>query len=341
MTLWVLRLFFLLVCAGAGWSASQVARAADPFWGILLGIVLFIIVFAMEAFFTDKESVANLVAVVFGITIGFLLSAVAIHITTLVLQPPTITDEASAREWENTRTAIRIILTAMLCYLCTVIVFRTRDRFRFVIPYTEFKREQKGPRAFLLDTSAIIDGRIAAVCRTGFIETPIFIPTFVLEELHGLADSSNHLKRVRGRRGLELVNQLQRAKNLDVSVYEADDLPPGPVDSKLLQLARELDAHVCTTDFNLNKVAQAQGVPVLNLNDLANALKPSVIPGETLPVRLIRRGEEQGQAVGFLDDGTMVVVEEAEEKIGNDVTIEITRVLQKSSGRLIFGRLVA
>jgi len=205
----------------------------------------------------------------------------------------------------------------------------------------EFKKEQKGPRALLLDTSAIIDGRIAAICRTGFIETPIYIPDFVLEELHTIADSADRLKRVRGRRGLELVNQLQRSRGVDITIFEAAETAAGPVDSKLVHLARDLEANICTTDFNLNKVAQAQGITVLNLNELANALKPSVIPGESLSVRLIRRGEEPRQAVGFLDDGTMVVVEEAENQIGSDVAVEIVRVLQKSSGRLIFGKLAS
>ena len=330
MSVWALRAFFLLVSAGAGWQVSRLIDF-DTFWGILLGIALFIIVFALEAVFTAKDSVANLLAVVFGIAVGILLSIPAYSITTLVMDPNVAQNAATSN-------AIRIMLAVMLCYLCTVIIFRTRDRFRFVIPYVEFKREQKGPRALLLDTSAIIDGRIAAVCRTGFIDTPVFIPHFVLEELHTIADSADRLKRVRGRRGLDLVNQLQRASGVDVSIYEAGELE-GSVDSMLVELARELDAHICTADFNLSKVAQAQGVHVLNLNELANALKPSVIPGETLMVHLIRRGEEPDQGVGYLDDGTMVVVEDGKGHVGDEVSVEITRVLQKSSGRLIFGKL--
>jgi uncharacterized protein YacL len=334
MSVWPLRAFFLLISAGAGWQASALFADRDPFWGMILGLAMFTIVFTMEVFFTGKQSAGNFVAVVFGIAAGVFLGWVAFNITVLILPP----DVQKSQEDTN---AIRILLTVMLCYLCTVVIYRTRDQFRFVIPYVEFKREQRGPRAFLLDTSALIDGRIASVCRAGFIETPIFIPSFVLEELHGIADSADRLKRVRGRRGLDLVNQLQHAPGIDVTLYETGDKSPGPVDQKLVLLARELDAHICTTDFNLNKVAQAQGIPVLNLNDLANALRPSVIPGETLAVRLIRRGEEVGQAVGYLDDGTMVVVEDATERISSEVAIEITRVLQKSSGRLIFGKLIS
>jgi uncharacterized protein YacL len=332
MSIWFLRGFFLLVSAGAGWQVSRLTRFEDPFWGILLGITIFIIIFALEAVFTATESVASLLAIVFGVAVGILLAIPAYSITTLILDP-------AAAEDPQMSAAIRLILTVMLCYLCTVIVYRTRDRFRFVIPYVEFKREQKGPRALLLDTSVLVDGRIAAVCRTGFLETPVFIPQFVLEELQKIADSEDRLKRARGRRGLDLVNQLQHTKGVDVRIYEVEAMPPGPVDAKLVHLARELDAHICTTDFNLSKVAQAQGILVLNLNDLANALRPSVIPGEILSVQLSRRGEEEGQAVGYLDDGTMVVVEGAQDRIGQEVSAEISRVLQKASGRIIFGKL--
>jgi len=337
MALWALRAFFLLVCSGAGWQASRLTDF-DPFLGMLIGMALFIVVFLMEALFTDKNSVGNLLAVVFGVTVGFMLAILAINITTLVMTAPDPGDFQASEEFERSTQAMRFLLTAMMCYLCTVIVFRTRDRFRFVIPYMEFKREQKGPRSLLLDTSVLIDGRIVGICRTGFIETPILIPEFVLEELHAIADSAARLKRMRGRRGLDLVNQLRRESDLDVRIYEPVEVLTGPVDSKLIQVARELDADVCTTDYNLNKVAQAQGVNVLNINDLAVALRPSVIPGETITVRLIREGEERGQGIGFLDDGTMVVVEDGEASIGADLNIEITRILQKSSGRLIFGK---
>jgi uncharacterized protein YacL len=332
MSVWALRAFFLLVSAGAGWQVSRLTHFEDPFWGILLGIAVFIIIFALEAAFTAKESVTSLLAVVFGIAVGILIAIPAYSITTLILDPDVAQDPQATA-------AIRLILTVMLCYLCTIIVFRTRDRFRFVIPYVEFKREQKGPRTMLLDTSVVVDGRIAAVCRTGFIETPILIPHFVLDEVHNLADSADRQKRVRGRRGLDLVNRLQHTRGVDVRVYETGEEPAGPVDTRLVHLARELDACICTTDFNLNKVAQAQGISVLNLNDLANALKPVFLPGEVITVKVVKPGEEPGQGVGYLDDGTMVVVETAQDRVGQDVNIEITRVLQRASGRIIFGKL--
>ncbi|HPD15470.1 MAG TPA: PIN/TRAM domain-containing protein [Planctomycetota bacterium] len=336
MAFWALRAFFLLVCAGAGWQAARLAEF-DTYWGILLGVTMFIIILVLEALFTGKEALADLLAVVFGITVGILLAILAINITTLML-PPQVADDPQAAQ---KTAAIRIILTAMLCYLCTMIIFRTRDRFRFVIPYVEFKMQRKGPRALLLDTSTLIDGRVIELSRTGVFESPLYIPGFVLEELQKVADSGDRLKRARGQRGLNLVNQLQRAREADISIYETPDGSDEPVDSRLIQLARELDAQICTTDANLSRVARAQGVKVLNLHELATALRPSVTRGEVLSVPLVRRGEEPKQAVGFLDDGTMIVVEDAADRIGREVTIEVVRYLQRSSGRIIFGRLVS
>ncbi|HUT35234.1 MAG TPA: PIN domain-containing protein [Planctomycetota bacterium] len=336
MGLWFLRAFFLLVCAGAGWQAARLAEF-DPVWGFLLGVTMFIIVLILEAVFTGKGSVADLLAIVFGITVGVLLANLAVNITTLVL-PPQVSDDPLTVE---KTIAIRIILTAMMCYLCTMIVFRTRDRFRFVIPYVEFKKERKGPRTVLLDTSVLVDGRIGDLCRTGVFESPLCIPGFVLEELQRLADSADRLKRARGQRGLSLVSQLQRLKEADVSVYETAESSKEAVDSRLIQLANELDAHICSTDANLSKVARAQGVKVVNLHELATALRPAVARGETLTIHLVRRGEEARQAVGYLDDGTLVVVENAEGRIGGDASVEVVRYLQRSSGRIIFARLVS
>lgn len=334
MALWSLRAFFLLVCAGAGWQAARLAEF-DPFWGLILGSAMFVSVLALEVFFTSKESMAYLIAMVVGITVGILLAILALNITSLILPPQAANDPEAAQ----TMAAVRVILTAMLCYLCTVIVFRTRDRFRFVIPYVEFKKALKGARAYLLDTSTLVDGRLGELCRTGIFTSPLYIPSFVLDELQRLADSADRAKRARGQRGLALANQLQHAAEADVSVYEAPSAPNEPVDRLLIELARELDAHLCTTDGNLSRVATAQGVKVLNLNEVATALRPAVARGETISVHLVRRGEEPRQAVGYLDDGTMVVVENAEDRVGAEANVEVTRYLQRSSGRIVFGKL--
>ena len=203
------------------------------------------------------------------------------------------------------------------------------------------KSEKKKGAPKILDTSVIIDGRILDIMRTGFLEPPIVIPEFVLVELRHIADSSDALRRVRGRRGLDVLNKIQT--EYGVEIYNTDDeksLKEIPeVDVKLLKLAQIMSGKVVTNDYNLNKVAAINNIPVLNINDLANALKPVVIPGESMRIAIVKHGSESEQGVGYLDDGTMVVVEDGEEKIGETVDINVTSALQTSAGRMIFGRL--
>ncbi|MFD0716792.1 PIN/TRAM domain-containing protein [Paenibacillus sp. GCM10027626] len=195
-------------------------------------------------------------------------------------------------------------------------------------PYEEHK---------ILDTSVIIDGRIADICKTGFIEGTLVIPEFVLEELQHIADSSDLLKRNRGRRGLDILNKIQKELDVKVLIYEGD-MEDGEVDSKLVKLAKVLQGKVVTNDFNLNKVCELQGVSVLNINDLANAVKPVVLPGEEIVVQVIKDGKEHGQGVAYLDDGTMIVVEGGREYIGMTMEVLVTSVLQTSAGRMIFAK---
>jgi uncharacterized protein YacL len=197
----------------------------------------------------------------------------------------------------------------------------------------------EGSRPKILDTSVIIDGRIADICETGFLEGPLVIPGFVLEELRHIADSADVLKRNRGRRGLDILNRIQKDLQVPVQVYEKDIEPGLEVDSKLLKLAKLLDGKVVTNDFNLNKVAELQGVPVLNINELANAVKPVVLPGEEMVVQVIKDGKEAGQGVGYLDDGTMIVVDGGRKHIGQTVGVLVTSVLQTAAGRMIFAKL--
>ena len=192
----------------------------------------------------------------------------------------------------------------------------------------------------LLDTNVIIDGRIADITRAGFIEGPIMVPDFVLEELHLIADSSDTLRRNRGRRGLDILNSMQQEPDLNIIVlseYESSFRGSDPVDARLVQLAKELKGVLVTNDFNLNKVAQLQGIKVLNVNELANAVKPVVLPGEEMKVTIVREGKEPEQGVAYLDDGTMVVVERGKDRIGETVPITVTSVLQTVAGKMIFG----
>ncbi|GIO69524.1 MAG TPA: PIN/TRAM domain-containing protein [Paenibacillus cookii] len=190
----------------------------------------------------------------------------------------------------------------------------------------------------ILDTSVIIDGRIADICKTGFIEGTIVIPEFVLEELQHIADSSDLLKRNRGRRGLDILNKIQKELDVRVLIYEGDFEEISEVDSKLVKLAKVLQGKVVTNDFNLNKVCELQGVSVLNINDLANAVKPVVLPGEEIMVQVIKDGKEHGQGVAYLDDGTMIVVEGGRDYIGSMMEVLVTSVLQTSAGRMIFAK---
>jgi uncharacterized protein YacL len=233
-------------------------------------------------------------------------------------------------------------LTLFVCYLCISVLLQTKDDFRFIIPYMEFSKELKGARPLILDTSVVIDGRIADVAETKVFDQPMVVPRFVLQELQSIADSPDKLRRNRGRRGLDILNRLQKSQGVEIRIHDAE-IPElagiREVDQRLVVLAKHLSGKVVTNDYNLNKIARLQGVEVINLNDLANAMKPIVLPGENLTVKLLKRGEEQGQGVGYLDDGTMVVAEQGGYHLGESVRLTVTSVLQTSAGRMIFGRI--
>lgn len=231
----------------------------------------------------------------------------------------------------------KVIIGIILCYLSVSVVLTTKDDFRLVIPYVEFAKQVRGVRPLLVDTSALIDGRINDLGQTGFFDAPIIIPQFVIDELQTLADSGDRLKRSRGRRGLDLVSKLQNNPYLDVTID--DPVVEGlSVDKMLIELADAQKLRILTTDYNLKKVAQIRGVAVLNVNDLANTLKAAVVPGETLEVQIVKLGENPGQGVGYLADGTMVVVDDAADRINEVVGITVTNSLQTSAGRMIFGK---
>lgn len=190
----------------------------------------------------------------------------------------------------------------------------------------------------ILDTSVIIDGRILDICKTKFIEGPLVVPEFVLGELQRIADSSDSLKRVRGRRGLDIINEIQRELDMEVIIHEKKFEDIKEVDSKLLKLTKELNGKILTNDYNLNKVAEVQGITVLNINDLANAVKPIVLPGEEMTIQVVKDGKEANQGLAYLDDGTMIVVEKGRQYIGETISVIVTSVLQTSAGRMIFAR---
>jgi uncharacterized protein YacL len=239
------------------------------------------------------------------------------------------------------RNPIQLVMGAMLCYGCISILMQTKDDFRFIIPYVEFAKEVKGLKPCILDTSVVIDGRIADVVETGIFDGQLIMPKFVIGELQAVADSSDRLRRGRGRRGLDILNRLRANKSIELVIYERDlpEFAGQSVDLKLVVLAKHLQGKLLTNDYNLNKVARLQGVAVINLNDLANSLKPVFLPGERIEVRIIKVGEEPGQGIGYLEDGTMVVVESGRDRINQTVPVAVTSVLQTSDGRMVFGKV--
>jgi uncharacterized protein YacL len=203
-----------------------------------------------------------------------------------------------------------------------------------------FRQKTPQRRYRILDTSVIIDGRIADICETGFVDGTLVVPQFVLKELQQIADSADSLRRNRGRRGLDILQRIQKMAGLDVTISDVDFPEVREVDLKLIELARSLQGKIVTNDFNLNKVAQLRGVDVLNINELANTLKPVVLPGETMKVFILKEGKEYNQGVAYLDDGTMVVVDNARSMIGKTIDVVVTSVLQTTAGKMIFGRFI-
>jgi uncharacterized protein YacL len=323
----ILRALFIIALTVVGVAI----RPEDQFNGGALGFGIACVLVLLEYHFARRLALV-FPSVILGILVGFV--AAFILVNTLYLIEPL----KRALLPENQSDAL-LPVACVCCYVAIASIIRTKEEFQVVIPYVEFSRQQKGPKPLVLDTSAIIDGRIADIADTGIIESAFIVPRFVLQELQDISDSTEKTKRTRGRRGMDMLRRLQRNKNIDVSIHESSFPEVDEVDGKLIALASMIDGRLATTDYNLNKVAQIREIPVLNVNDLANALRPVVLPGEHLTLDLIRKGEEEGQAVGYLDDGTMVVVEGGRDRIGQNVTIEVTSVIQTSAGRMVFGKM--
>lgn len=235
---------------------------------------------------------------------------------------------------------LTVCLAFLLCYVSVVALESLKEQANFYFPGQQASdgTDARNYRPKLLDTNVIIDGRIADICKAGFVEGPILVPKFILEELQQIADSSDSLKRARGRRGLEILNQMQ--KETDLQVPDLQEAGPGEeVDARLVRLARSIEGAIITNDYNLNKVAGLQGVDVLNVNELANALKPVVLPGEEMRVTIIKEGKEKEQGIGYLDDGTMIVVEGGRRRLDETLPVNVTSVLQTVQGKMIFAKI--
>jgi len=291
-----------------------------------------------------KKNLTALSGVFFGLLVGILVSLSVGYLLeqAVKLLLPEVAQDVFAPLKDGTK----LLISLMICYISVSFVLQTKDDFRFIIPYVEFQRATKGPRPVILDTSVIIDGRIAEMAATGVFESAIIVPRFVLHELQAIADSGDRLKRARGRRGLEVLEKLQGLPRVELRFWDgtltesaaanADEIG---VDQKLVQLALQEGGRIMTNDYNLNKVASLRGVSVVNINTISEALKPVVLPGETMKVRVIKPGENSGQGVGYLQDGTMVVVEGARDKVGAEVDVVVTNMIQNPAGKMIFGRV--
>lgn len=335
MPLVILRVMFLMIAIALG---VQVVRsdmftgynAALP-WLAFLGVMAGAGLVMAADVFTRRKRLDVITAIYFGAIIGLFLSYVLQLGLTPLLEGLENPDVA---EWT------KLAIAAITCYASISVLLQTRDDFRFIIPYVEFAKEMKGLKPLILDTSVVIDGRIADLVETRAIENQLIMPQFVIAELQGIADSSDKLRRGRGRRGLDILNRLQSDPKVDLQIFERElpEFAGQPVDQKLVLLAKSLEGKVVTNDYNLNKVAKLHSVGVVNLNDIANSLKPIFLPGETLDVRVLKPGEDVRQGVGYLEDGTMVVIEGGREHIGEVVRATVTSVLQTSAGRMVFAK---
>ena len=329
MSIWIIRILFLLLCTTAGYAVSY-ARPdliEAKFYGIAIGFglggLLIAIDEALKGFSLRAFSAAT-----FGLTLGTLIAWMIDHSGLFTFAE------------ENTRWLIRLGLFLAFGYIGMILAMRSnKEDFSLIIPYVRFSSQNKPENLILLDTSVIIDGRIADLIDAKFVEGLIVVPRFVLRELQYVADSNDPIRRSRGRRGLEVLSRIQKNTNIEVKIHEGDFPEEREVDAKLVKLARVLNAKLYTNDFNLGKVAELQSVSFLNLNELANTLKPVILPGESLNLRIVREGKDKGQGVGYLNDGTMVVVNQAQNLIGQQVQVNVQSLLQTGAGVIVFADL--
>ncbi|HZM04888.1 MAG TPA: TRAM domain-containing protein [Candidatus Saccharimonadales bacterium] len=325
-SLWVIRILFLSLCTVAGYEVSQVrpewvnSGAMGLFIGFGLGGLCVAIDEMLKGFSLRAFSAAT-----FGLFLGTVVA-------TMIDRSGLFSDADDTQ-----RRLIRLALFLSFGYIGMVLAMRSnKEDFSLIIPYVRFASQNKPENLLLLDTSVIIDGRIADLIEANFLEGMLVVPRFVLQELQQIADSNDPVIRARGRRGLEMLTRIQQNKRNEVKIHDADFPEEKEVDAKLVRLSRALGAKLFTNDFNLGKVAELQSVPYVNLNELANALKPVILPGEVFTLRVVREGKDKGQGIGYLNDGTMVVINNAQSLIGQQVSVKVLSLLQTGAGVIIF-----
>jgi uncharacterized protein YacL len=323
MGIHIFRVFIIgcLTAAGYFFPIFRLPREASAAIAFSIGVVIMYLETRIRR--TQFKVIwSSTIGTYLGVFLGWSLGAIYKNIT----------DDAP------TSLFIRIFFLIIMPYVGFLVGARKSEWLDPSHLFRFFKEKSSGRSYKILDTSVIIDGRITDLCDTGFIEGTLVIPQFVLKELQFIADSGDSLKRQRGRRGLDVLNHLQKSSQISVVIWEMDFPEIRDVDSKLMELARQLDAKIVTNDVNLNKVAKLRGISVLNINELANALRPVVLPGESMRIFILKEGKEKDQGVGYLDDGTMVVVDNSRRLVGQNVDITVTSVLQTTVGKMIFGR---
>ena len=328
-TLLPIRAVFILLCTASGWLVCYAIREWDSYRamatsiGFFIGTLVILVDMMLKGF-----SLRGLSAVTFGLFVG--------SVVAYLLGTSPLLEQGDPEMIYLARLALFLVCG----YLGTVIALRGKDEFNLVIPYVRFVPTDVEVPLVVVDTSILIDGRIAKVCETGFLSASLVIPQFVLKELQSVADSSDPLKQARGRRGLEVLAALRGIKKLDIRIQESEVAKKEDFDAKLVFLAQSMRAKLLTTDYNLAKLAEFHRVPWLNLNLLAKSLQPELMIGETLEVELVKPGKEEGQAVGYLSDGSMVVVSGGRPQIGHRVDVEIGSVLPTGAGKMIFAKIM-
>ena len=329
-TMYVLKLYASSIDAGDSPNDGGLSLSLPI---VMLTIILSVVV-SSGIVFVDIFARQKRLSSLSGLLLGLITGMVAAYAVSFLIEFVGLLYQGPAMLVEG----IKVYVGVLCIFITTTVVLQTKDDFRFVIPYVEFAKQIRGTRPLVLDSSALIDGRIVGVAETQVLQSPMIIPRIVINEIQQVADSRDRLKRTRGRRGLDMLAKLQAMPFADVSIEDSDGAG-STVDERLVSLAEDYRAHLVTTDFNLEKVAAVRGVSVINLNNLAQALRPVFLPGEAAGVQIVREGESAGQGVGYLDDGTMVVVQDANDKIGQTVDMVVTSMLQTSAGRMIFGKL--